>query len=411
MVSLRGVTPCIHCKGPHKEVDCPLYRKSLALYRVKELVKSENFAGSAPSPFVGRFGYPNINLGILAPPELSESVWRYDAPRTWSAENTAIPEIVGFRSSLINSRSNINIRSSPKLLAIAKEVAMASKPVDIEFHLKKIPSWRLNLDGTMAPMGPAAAVQKADITSNSKIPAKIDKAVSDSGMKAVDAISYLSKHGFDENALTKLLSVGTLGIGANRKLVPTRWSITATDDMLGKLLLKQVRDYSQSSDYKAFFSSYLGNYYLFLSFPDVWHYELFETYVPSWQLKQGPNFASDYEGYDGRSDYAENCVGGYYTARLAALEHLKSIKRQSSILALRFVTQEYSMPLGVWVTREASRKSMASKPITFASKELMLNYAQIFVKKKFGLDVNVLLKQSRILKELSTQKKLSGFGL
>jgi hypothetical protein len=411
MVALKGVKPCIHCKGAHKETDCPLYRKSLALYKVKELVKSENFAGSAPSPFVGRFGYPNINLGILAPPEVSDGVWRYDAPRTWSADNTAIPEIVGFRSSLINSRANVNVRSStPKLLSIAQEVAMASNPVDIEFHLKKIPAWNIHLDGTMAPMGPAAAVQKADITSNPKIHSKVDKVVSDSDMKAVEAVSYLSSHGFDEHALTKLLSVGTLGIGANRKLVPTRWSITSVDSMLGNLLISSIKDYSLSG-YSAYFGGHLGNYFLVLCFPEVFSYELFENYIPQAGRNMGDpvNYSTDYEPYDGRTTYAENCAGGFYACRMSILEKLNQIKRQASVLVIRVTTEEYTVPLGVWVVREATRKALANKPIEFASSELMLMYAKNLMKRKFKHDISEILRKSILLNKLKTQSKLSSF--
>ncbi|MCH7783699.1 hypothetical protein IID62_11605, partial [candidate division KSB1 bacterium] len=42
---------------------------------------------------------------------------------------------------------------------------------------------------------------------------------------------------------------------------------------------------------------------------------------------------------------------------------LNEIKKQGSVLALRFITGDYTLPLGVWVTRESARKSMQSKPI------------------------------------------------
>ena len=42
MVHMTG-RKCIHCKGAHDEQACPLYRKALALYKVKNLIKSESF--------------------------------------------------------------------------------------------------------------------------------------------------------------------------------------------------------------------------------------------------------------------------------------------------------------------------------------------------------------------------------
>ncbi|MEM4263519.1 MAG: hypothetical protein QW666_01315 [Candidatus Woesearchaeota archaeon] len=405
--------PCIKCKGRDPSncgrSFCPITAKHQALFKVKDRLASEDFFGSSPAPFVGRFGYPYVNVGILSPPEQNENAWLYDAPLHWSANDFSILQIVDLRASLINSRFKANVKQQDKMLNISQEVGMASKPVDVEINLEKKPSFRLNTDAFVAPMGPAAQLKNIEITSNPHIHTKVDRVVSDKELKASDALNYLYSHGFDENFLSKLLSVGTVGIEGNRKLVPTRWSITATDDLLCKNILNEVRQFPES-DYTAFFGSYLGNYYLILFFPDSWSYELFETYLPkaSWNVTSAVQFSTDYEGFYGRSDYAENCAGGYYSVRLAIAEKLKEMKRQASVLTLRFITGEYALPLGVWVTREAARKALR-KPIKFASKELMLNYAKILVKKKFGYDIENLTKHSILLKEVGKQKKVMDF--
>ena len=91
------------------------------------------------------------------------------------------------------------------------------------------------------------------------------------------------------------------------------------------------------------------------------------------------------------------------------LEHLKKVKRQSSVLLLRFVTGEYYAPLGVWVVREAVRKTLANKPLVFDSKELMLKYVKALVKKKFGLEADFLFRKSILLAMIKAQTKLTGF--
>jgi len=48
--------------------------------------------------------------------------------------------------------------------------------------------------------------------------------------KSVTALNELYKSNVEIDHLQKLLSVGTLGLKTQRKMVPTRWSITATDD-------------------------------------------------------------------------------------------------------------------------------------------------------------------------------------
>ena len=85
------------------------------------------------------------------------------------------------------------------------------------------------------------------------------------------------------------------------------------------------------------------------------------------------------------------------------------MKKQGSVLALRFVTGDYTLPLGVWVTREAARKSMQSKRIEFSSKELMMDYAKKLIKKKFNFDLGQILKNSTILKNIKQQSKLIKF--
>jgi hypothetical protein len=84
-------------------------------------------------------------------------------------------------------------------------------------------------------------LKKAVLTSNPKINQHIEKAFSDTDLKAADALRILWKKGIDETALTRILSVGSLGVKVQRKLVPTRWSITATDDTLGKFLVELFR--------------------------------------------------------------------------------------------------------------------------------------------------------------------------
>jgi hypothetical protein len=314
------------------------------------------------------------------------------------------------RSELINSSVKTNIKNKENILDIAQQIGMASRPVDMEINLEDKPKFRINTDMYMAPQGPNAKLKKAQITSNPKIEYKVDKVVADTDMKATDAMTYLYENNFDENFLSKLLSVGTLGIGENRKLVPTRWAITASDDMLGKHLIAEIKD-NPTADYQAYFGSYLGNYYLILFFPDVWSYELFETYMPnvSWNQTEEIQFTTDYEPYQGRKYYSEACAGGYYTVRLAIAEYMRKIKRQASVLAIRIITGEYAAPLGVWVTREATRKTMENKAIDFSSKELMITYAKNFVQHKFGYNIDRILKESKLLKNLSQQKKLTAF--
>jgi len=399
----HGLTPMQFWGKPF----CPFCAKKQSMNIVQKKLENKDFVSSSPAPFVGRYGYPFVNIGIMAPPELKENVWLYDAPRYWASHSYSIPQIMDFRSELINSHKKTHIKDQEKILDIAQDIAMSSRPVDVEISLKDKPKFSLNTDSTMAPQGPNAQLLKAELTSTPKIHTKVERAFSDTDLRASEALTSLYENNFDETALMRMLSVGAFGLKSNRKLVPTRWSITATDDTLGKHLIGEIKQYPES-DYRAYFGSHLGNYYLILCFPDLWSYELFETMVPL-RPTSDIHASTDYEGFNGRKDYAEGTAGGYYTVRLAIAEHLKSIKRQASVLALRFITGEYAAPLGVWVTREATRKAMSNKPIEFGSKELMLNYAKLMAKRKFNLDIEGMLNKSLLLKNVGRQKRLSAY--
>jgi DNA repair protein NreA len=383
--------------------NCPVCVKSMAKFKIKPKLNREEFFGNSPAPFVGRFGYPYVNVGVLSPPEITEDAWLYDAPAFWSARQFQIPQIVEYRSSLINSHAKSHIKSSNKLQEISQEVGMAAVPVELEMFLKRKPILRMSVDSGAAPTGPSAEVKSARITSNPKIPQKVEKVYSDTDLKAADALQYLYKSGYDENYLTRILSVGTVGLKTNRKLVPTRWSITASDDILGKQLITTIKDYNSVNNYALYFGGYLGNYFAVMLFPDVWGYELFET------LAGYSNYTTDHEFYRGRKSYVEQTAGGYYASRLPVLEKLKQLRRQASVLVIRVITDEYTVPLGVWVVRQAIRKALQSKPMHFASRTLMLDYTAHFIKNKFNHNIANPINNSKLLKNIKTQKKLTAF--
>ena len=408
---MRPSYDCVRCKGKNPKLFCgrdfcPIYKKIESQKKVNIKAKKDYF-GSSPNIFIGRFGYPDINVGILSVEDYKE----HDNPLLWSKENFQIPEIVDLRTALINSSFKANVKTfKDKYLEMSQEISLAKKPVDVEISLKDKPFFRLNFQQDTAPHGPNVKLEKAKITENPKIPRAVDKVVDDYDFKANSAINKLYEKGFDEHYLTKILSVGNIGVKKERKLVPTRWSITAVDDNVGKKLIQEIKDYSEH-DYYAYYGGYLGNYYLIMFFPEVWSYELFETHMPGslWNQGEGLSTTTDYENFNGRKEYAKNTVGGYYAIRLPVLEYLKNKKRQASVLVLRFITDEYWAPLGVWVEREAVRKTLANKGIEFGSKELMLEYARKLLMKKYGYNANILLNKSLVLKNIKEQRRLSDF--
>jgi len=201
--------------------------------------------------------------------------------------------------------------------------------------------------------------------------------------------------------------VGTLGLEKNKKLVPTRWSITAVDDLLGKELFNDILYYPIDCDYTAYYSSFQGNYFMILFFPGPWAYELFEIPYSFSEKKQ--DYTTDAEHHLGRKSYADQCAGGYYAARLGILELFKKKKKQGQCLILRFISNEYQHPLGVWVVREAVRNTLETKPITFSDKSLLLKYVKEKIKRSWGVNTDYFYDKSLLLQKYQKQTTLGMF--
>jgi len=406
---------CVSCKGKLKcgRQICPFYLSNESMFKIDN--KSEFSGNTPPSVFIGsKLRYPEVNVGILNTSEKVEDSWLYDAEKHWAENNFDIRQVIFYRSNLINSRFKAkvqDVRTSSKLIDLSQQVGMSVKPIDVEVELKNKINIKINFNDISLPMGPVGKLKNIKITSDPKIPGKIDKVVDDTDLKAIGAIDYLYNNNFDEYRIQELLSVGVLGLKKNRKLVPTRFSITAIDDSIGKILIKNVKEYNLLNEYRLFYGNFMGNHFLIMMFPEIFSYELFESFLPgsAWNISSNINTTTDYEDFYGRKNYAENCGGGYYASRFGVLEYLNKIRRQSSILVLRYETPEYWASLGVWVVREAIKKTLQNQCFIFNNKEEMLKQGKNIILNKLGYDISEMLQKSKVVNSIKEQKKLIEF--
>jgi hypothetical protein len=383
-------------------------------FKIRDLSKiSKVDSISPPSVFIGsKLKYPLVNVGILSPLNKDNDAWLYDDAKYWAEKNFGIEEVMTLRNSLLNSRFQTkvsDVRLNKKFVDIAKDIAISSRQVDVEIELKNRLILGREKDKILTPHGMRAGLKSVEIIGNVKIDKKVDKVMNDE-IKASEAIEYLYKNEFNEYTLSKILSVGVMGLAKNKKLVPTRWSITATDDTLGKYFLESVRNYPWIENHELFYGEFMGNQYLILMFPSVWSYELFEMYLPksSWNPGNEIKASTDSEGYSGRKNYAFDTAGGYYASRFAILEYLNSIKRQASVIALRVETPSYWAALGVWVVRESVKKAL-KREMKFASREELIESVKKIGKIKYNFDFGEILNKSKLLKEVKEQKSLREF--
>ncbi len=386
---------CPKCKmRDHAGKPCPFIKMiSKDLSEIKDFLSK-----TPPAIFVGRFSYPNVNVGVLSPIKYEEDTSILDNHYEWFKNSLSVSEIAELRGELVNSRITSNVKKSERIIETFQEVAMARKSTDIEIHLKEKINYRPHAFKTAAPMGPNVELEKISLAENVKVNKKIEKAYYDTDLKAGKAITNLYANGIDELKLSRAISGGIFGIKTERKLVPTRWSITAVDDILGKNLISNIKQYKTIESCHVFFSAQLGNIYCIILLPGVWSYELFEFFEDNTS-----KHTTDFENYFGRKSYAKQTAGGYYASRLAVLDYLGKVKRQASVLVIRQITREYYIPLGVWQVRENVRKAFNNKK-EFETPDLAIKYSELI----FGVNLQNITKQSKTIGNRK-QRKLTGY--
>jgi len=401
-------TRCVICKGRGLcgRPFCPILAKLGAMKSIS--IGDSIFGASPPSVFVGRVGYPDVRVGPLVPPEVAASDARiYDDPAQWLGRG--IEDVIGLRSNLVRSNTRLNVRSpralSDRLLVKTQTLAMASAPVDTEVRFLKPPKMEVHFDGILSPMGPSGALKEMSIAENPSVPRKVDHLVSDTDALAANAATELYESDISVYHINRLLSVGLLGRKKDRKLVPTRWAITATDDIVGKELIARIKDHSILDDIRLFSTQKFGNHFEILLLPHPFSFELIEIWMPrSVWTDKGTWIGADREGYDGKKSYSF-LAGGYYAARLGVVEYLEKIKRQASIFIVREIRPDYWAPLGVWVIREAVRDAMTQKPKRFETADAALND----IAARIRTPPRRWKKETKLIQDFKFQKTLANF--
>ncbi|MFX1239174.1 MAG: hypothetical protein ACFFAS_10000 [Promethearchaeota archaeon] len=432
---------CLRCKGARMlcgKASCPILLKQSVLKsmlpydfgKVKRNV--EIFGASPPGFFVGRFGYPNVNIGPLIPfsdlkTDFNISDYHVlDAPEIWFGK--PMVEIVRYRSSLVRSNFGVNVRVDKerrkntlsikvsKLLDASRELSMAARPVDTETKLEKM-RMVMTMDNHALPVGPTGKTERIRIDENVKVHPKVEYCVADSDLKASEAISeYLYIKGrVPQSTIERVFSAGLIGEESKRKIVPTRWTITAIDDIISKRLIQEIKKFPELDDYRVFESTYLDNRFKIMLFPGKFAFDMNEVWAPNtlWNISLSgnnkalkPQIINDYEFYKGRKKYASNITGAYYAARKSVCEYLVKIGRQARVLIFREVSGGYLIPLGVWVIRETVKNAFES-----AQPLVIDNFNDSLKKMADGLmvDLKQWQKSSKLINFIKNQRTLDEF--
>lgn len=369
------------------------WHESLSKYG--NLFSSDSISGtSPPSVFVGSYNYPKVFVGPMVPP-IHGNTSLLDSPENWKGKS--LEEIINFRLNLVRGTQKISINQTEgRYIENLQEVTMSSKPIDSDLVFTKPPSSKISLDGESAPFGPAGEIKSAKFATTSSVKS-IEKIFYDKDLKAQDAVLNLYNSGIDISKIQKCFSIGMLG--QKRKLVPTKWSITATDDIISKSLADDVLDYNLIDTCNVFSYSHLGNIFSVVLFPHRWIYEMIEA----WSSNDVMGFGSDSEDARG-IDHPPAIAGAYFAAKLGVLEYLTEHKIQSGVIILREIRPEYAIPVGVWQVREGIREAMKQNPIITDNFDDALHLAS----QKMSISKSEWFAHGDIL-TLMKQKTLSDF--
>ncbi len=383
---------CKYCGEP----DCNKH----SLFVGKAVPITEFSGSSPPEIFVGRWNYPNVYTGILSPQEYGNTQIM-SSPELWHKNKLPISNIIDLRHKLIYGRTTSNIKKIPSnFKSVFHEIAMTHRSAATEFKLKKPVNPEKHPDNRVPLISKAATIQSVRLEENTKIDKKVDYLVNDTDVKSVISIQELHKSNIPISNIIKLLSAGLLGLKQNRKLVPTRWAITATDDTISKTKLEKVKMFQEVPEYQVFHAEYLGNHYEFLLLPEPYSFEVIEI-----SLKFYGGVWQDYETFFPRKKYADSVTGAYYANRLALVEYLERIKRQASCLIIREIRPEYYAPCGVGILRETSRSAFSQQPKRFNT----LKEALTDIQSRLKQPIENYTNKSWLLNQQRQQTKLSQF--
>jgi hypothetical protein len=365
------------------------------LSKYGNLFRSDSISGSSPpSIFVGSYGYPKVGVGPMVPPIHGDTTL-LDSPELWLGKT--LEDIVNFRLSLVRGIKKISIQNTQgRFIENLHEVAMSSHSIDtdLQFHKTTLPV--TTIDGESAPFGPVGDIKSAKFF-GTRSDKSIERVYYDHDLKAQDAVLTLYNKGIDISKIQKCFSIGMLG--KKRKLVPTKWSITATDDIISKSLVSEILEFDLIDSCRIFSHDHLGNMFSVILFPHRWLFEMQEA----WHDENKIGFGFDSEDARG-IDHPPAIAGAYFAAKLGVAEYLVQEKLQAAVLVLREIRPEYAVPVGVWQIREAIRAAMKKEPYIAGNFIDGVNFAS----KRMSIGKSEWLSRGRLLKMLK-QKSISEF--
>jgi len=355
-------TVCARCKG-YKRLcgasTCPYLSRYRSLYSPHAVRNLEIFGSTPPSILVGEKGYPKVSLFVALPPGVrGEDARDYEDPSGWWGRLT-LNDIVERRRSMVSGFIKVRVTDVDRVVYRMELgfVAVSRTPVDTEITLAKPPHPALRALSKPLPLSPSAPAKIIKPSSNPRVDRALDKVLNDD-LDAFSATIKLYEHGIDVYTIQRAMSVGLLGRRGRRRLVPTRWAITAVDRAVSRHLLAKIWSCDSVNESSLYFVEYLGNRFWILMAPGSYTIHWIEIWHPSATFIQHcstPVVVYNKERVSGSVDYLD---GGFEAAKIGVLEYLNRLRRQAQVYIVREILPTYSIPVGNWHIRESVRQAL-----------------------------------------------------
>jgi hypothetical protein len=363
---------------------------------MQSVAMDKEISGSSPpSVFIGSWNYPHVYAGPLVTPVHGDTTVM-DTPECWISGNKTQEEILGYRLGLVRGKRMIHAADlgthfieqlqdiSLSAASVESEVAFSSRPAGTTFSEEH------------TPFGPSAEIERFE-TNGGYWNRDLESVFNDTDLPAAEAVVDLHKKGVPFSHIQKAFSVGTMGRGKFRHLVPPRWSITACDSTIADRLLKEVKKNTVIDTWRVHEFSSLHNNYAVILMPTGWQYEWSEAFLRV--LGNEELVFSDHEGHKKKTEYSP--LGGcYYSCKMAVLEALARQGEQSGAIILREAHKGY-IPMGVFNVRENVRNAMNQPALEFEDIRSALSH----IGSSFALPVRRFIEEGELLRTMIRERQ------
>lgn len=373
--------------------------KQIKAYQ-KTLKPTKEIEGFGSAPIVGEKNYPFLQIHNSSNEDKKNSFMNSN-----SIVKQGYKDIFQLKAkNILGSTQNTHIRkTTDRINQEIVDIYKSKKEIEFNSTFEHELKFDKILTNKMSGiMGSKNELQSLEATQNTKTSKQIEK-YSTNDAKAKEAIIKLYEKGKNEQQIIHLLALGAFGVNINKKLVPSKWAITAYDRTIEHHLYKQIIKYNPINQYEVYYYQNKSDTHVNILLPD--HYT--GTHTEDW----ANSHSSEWDGFNTDHYNHENKLptinplnaGGYYATKIALNEHLDKRKKQASAIMIRII-RDYDVPLGVVFVRECVRESFNKQIFkTTSFKEL-----NTFIKIKFPDHYKHFIS-SKVLEEQRKQTKLNNF--